>query len=638
MATKYPNLLSPIKLGDTWLRNRIITAPTTIHSASNGEQYPTEEAIVHFANRAKAGAALVTCAGVSFVPTEDDGEHTSWDVYKFNSLNALAHLAECIHFHGAKASMELGGGGMTGGGYAVSDGAPLINLQPGREMPVEEIYRLVKCYADAAEALKSAGFDGLFLHFGHGLQVAQFLSPLTNKRTDEFGGSLENRARYPIMAVDAIRERVGRDMLIEVRISGTEIEEGGFGVEEAIAFTEMIQDKIDMIQVSCGMHNPKYMTVVHPCGFLPPIPNVYLAEAFKKSGRIKIPVVTIGGIQDLDEAEQILVDGRADILAIARGVIADTDLVNKAYAGRNEDVTPCIKCLRCLDSGVFGHKFLCAVNPVIGMEHVLPTIIKPPKAKKKVAIIGGGPAGMEAALTASQRGHDVTLFEKSVSLGGALKYADNVSFKYPLKNFKNYLVRQIEKSDIHIRLNTEATPEMIETGKYDTVYAAIGAKPIISSIKGIDAGNVNPAVETYGREGELGERIVVIGGGQVGCETALHLAKLGKKVTIVEMLPELAPDASPTHRTELLQELDNEANLTYLTNNRCNEITENCVVCASGSIEAESVILATGMRALSDEAEAFRPKTGDFVAIGDCVRARTVENAIKEAYYAAVRL
>ena len=505
-------------------------------------------------------------------------------------------------------------------------------------MPVEEIRRLVKCYGDAAEALKGAGFDGVFLHFGHGLQVAQFLSPLTNKRTDEFGGSLENRARYPMMAIDAIRERVGRDMLIEVRISGTEVEEGGFGLEEAIAFTDMIQDKIDMIQVSCGVHNPKYMTVVHPCGFLPPIPNVYLAEAFKKSGRIRIPVVTIGGIQDLDEAEQILADGRADILAIARGIIADTDLVNKAYAGRNDDVTPCIKCMRCLDSGVFGHKYLCAVNPVIGMEHVLPTMIQPAQAKKKVAVIGGGPAGMEAALTASSRGHNVTLFEKSSSLGGALNFADHVSFKYPLKKFKDYLVRQIEKSGVRVRLNTKATPGLIKTGKYDAVYAAIGAKPIVPLMKGVEAGNAKLAVEIFGREWELGQRIVVVGGGRVGCETALHLAKLGREVTLVEMLSELAPDASPTHRTELLQELDKEADLTYVTNNRCNAITAKGVMCESGPIEADNVILSVGMTALSEEAEAFRPVTNEFAALGDCVRPRRVENAIKEAYYAAVRL
>ena len=640
MATKYPNLLSPIKVGNTMLKNRVITAPTTLHSASNGEQYPTEEAIAHFVGRAKGGAAMVTCAGVSFVPTEDDGMHASWDVYKPNSLNALAHLAECIHFYGAKASMELGGGGMTGGGYAVSDGVLLINRQPGREMPEEEIHRLVKCYADAAGALKEAGFDAVFLHFGHGLQIGQFLSPLTNKRTDKYGGSFENRARYPRMALETIRERVGKDMLIEMRISGSELEEGGICVEEAIAFTEMVQDKIDLVHVSCGIHNPKWMTVTHPCGFLPPIPNVYLAEAFKKSGRIQIPVVTIGGIQDSDEAEKIIADGRADIVSVARGFIADTELVNKIYEGRSDDVTPCIKCMRCHDSTVFGHKYLCAVNPVIGMEHVLSTMIKPPLAKKKVAIIGGGPAGMKAALTAAERGHDVTLYEKSSSLGGTLKFCDYVSFKYPLKKFKDYLIHQVEKSAIRVKVNTKATPDKLKNEHYGEIIVAIGAEPMIPSITGINGKNVVLATDTYGNEKELGNKIVVIGGGQVGCETALHLSKEGKNVTIIEMLPELAPDASITHRTELLLELDREKNLKYITSAKCTKVSDNSVTYMVESdakeIEADRIIIAVGMKPNFSEAEKFIGVADKFTVIGDCVRARTVENAIKDAFYAAV--
>jgi pyruvate/2-oxoglutarate dehydrogenase complex dihydrolipoamide dehydrogenase (E3) component len=271
------------------------------------------------------------------------------------------------------------------------------------------------------------------------------------------------------------------------------------------------------------------------------------------------------------------------------------------------------------------------------MEHVLPNMIQPPKARKKVAIIGGGPAGMKAALTASERGHEVILFEKSHSLGGALNFADSISFKYPLSNFKNYLIGQIEKSQVNVRLNAEVTPELIEKERFDTVYAAIGAKPIVPPIKGSELKNVMQALEVYEKEEEIGERILIIGGGQVGCETGLHLAKLGKKVKIVEMLPELAPDASPTHRTELLQEMDNETNLTYLTNAECNEITENGIVCPSGYLEADMVVLAVGMQPLTDEAEAFRPTMGKFFAIGDCVRPRRVENAIKEAYYAAVR-
>ncbi len=643
MSNEYPNLLSPLKVGNRILKNRLITGPSTLHSASNGEQYPTAEAIAHFAGRAKAGAALVTCAGVSFTPTGDDGMHASWDVYKPNSLNALAHLAERIHYHGALASMELGGGGMTGGGYAVSDGALLINLEPGREMPKEEIARLVKCYGDAAAACRDANFDGVFLHMGHGLQVGQFLSPLTNKRTDEYGGSLENRARYAIEAIDEIRRRVGKNFLIEVRISGTEIEEGGIGIEEAIAFTEMIQDRIDMIHVSCGMHNPKYMTITHPCGFLPSVPNVYLAEAFKKSGKIKIPVVTIGGIQDLDEAEGILADGKADLLCVVRGVIADTDLVNKAYEGRGDDVTPCIKCMRCHDSTVFGHKFLCAVNPVIGMEHELSLVDAKPAKAKKVAVVGGGPAGMKAALTAAERGHDVTLFEKSGSLGGVLKFAAHVPFKYPLNNFREYLVKQIAKSKVTVKLNTEATKAQLLAGGYDKVILALGAEPLILPIPGMAEPFVRKAVDIYDDLASVGNRVVVIGGGQVGCETALHLAMLGKKVTLLEMQKEVAPDASITHRTELLLELAKEKNLTIVTGAKCSSVTRDRVAYldASGKtaeVPADSIIAATGMKPRTETVEALLGSAKRVDIVGDCVRARTVENAMKEGFYSALNV
>ncbi len=643
MSDRYAKLLSPLRVGGKLLKNRIITGPSTLHSASNGEQYPTEEAIAHFAGRAKAGAALVTCAGVSFVPTEDDGMHASWDVYKPNSLNSLAHLAERIHYHGALASMELGGGGMTGGGYAVSDGALLINMEPGREMPVEEIKRLVGCYGDAAAALKDANYDGVFLHFGHGLQVGQFLSPFTNKRTDQYGGSLENRARYAIEIIDEIRRRVGRDMIIEVRISGTEIEKGGIEIEEAIAFTEMIQEKIDLIHVSCGMHNPKYMTVTHPCGYLPPIPNVYLADAFKKSGKITIPVVTIGGIQDLDEAEGILADGRADVLCVVRGVIADTDLVNKAYDEKGEDVVPCIKCMRCHDSTVFGHKFLCAVNPVIGMEHELPSLITPAAEKKKVAVVGGGPAGMKAALSASERGHEVTLYESKETLGGTLHFADHVPFKYPLKNFKDYLIAQIGKSDVKVITGEEVSKDTLLAENYDHVILALGADPVIPPIEGIEDNRIIGSLDLYEKEEEIGKSVIIIGGGEAGCDTALYLAQKGKEVTIIEMKDELAQEGSMTHRTELLLELEGEKGISSVTSAVCTEVKKGAVSYRSAdgtitTIEANSIVLAAGLRAKTTAVDALQGSAPKVSAIGDCVKARTVENAVKEAFYTALNI
>lgn len=634
---KIPKALTPVRIGNVLLKNRIVSAPTTMHSLSNGELYPTEDAISFFESRARAGVGMVTVAGLKVgKDVADDGQNTAWDVNQPNHRNKLMELVERVHFYGAKISMELIG--IFPEGYTVSDGCSIMGWATGHEITREAMEAFKEEWAQAAADLVDCGFDAILIHSGHSVPLAQFLSPLTNKRTDEYGGSTENRCRYLIEILDAIRARVGSKLLIEVRISGTEFEEGGIDLEEGIRIGELIQDHLDILQVSAGMHNPKWMTWVHPCGFRPPMPNVYVAEAFKKTGKFHVPIVTLGAIDSLESAESIIADGKADLVTMARSLIADPELIHKGMAGKTADVTPCIKCMRCHDSTVYGHHFQCAVNPTAGLEASLNKLVQEPGECKKVAIIGGGPAGMKAACVASDRGHQVTLFEATNRLGGMLHYAGYFSFKYPVKDYMNWLIGQVNKRPIDVKLGTKATPETVQG--YDAVLVAIGAEPLILPVPGVEQAKV--AIETLGHEEELGSSVILIGGGQVGCETALHYAKLGKKVTVMEMQSELAPDASTTGRNELLTEIAAEPNFIPLTGAKCVSLTATSVTYEKDgkqeTITANSVVLSAGMKAKTQEADSFIGTALAFAEIGDCVRARTVEYATKEAYYAAVNL
>ena len=634
---KIPKVLQPVRIGGVLLKNRIISAPTTMHSLSNGELYPTEDAISFFESRARAGVGRVTVAGLKVgKDVAADGQNTAWDVNQPNHRNKLMELVERVHFYGAKISMELFG--IFPEGYTVSDGCSIMGWATGHEITHEAMEQFKEEWAQAAADLVDCGFDAILIHSGHSVPLAQFLSPLTNKRTDEYGGSTENRCRYLIEILDAIRARVGNKLLIEVRISGTEFEEGGIDLEEGIRIGELIQDHLDILQVSAGMHNPKWMTWVHPCGFRPPMPNVCVAEAFKKTGKFHVPIVTLGAIDSLESAESIIADGKADLVTMARSLIADPELIRKGMKGKTADVTPCIKCMRCHDSTVYGHHFQCAVNPTAGLEASLQKLVQEPGECKKVAVIGGGPAGMKAACVASDRGHQVTLFEQSDRLGGMLHYAGYFSFKYPVKDYMNWLIAQVNKRPIDVKLGTKAAPETVQG--YDAVLVAIGAEPLILPVPGVEQAKI--AIETLGHEDTLGDSVILIGGGQVGCETALHYAKLGKKVTVMEMQAELAPDASTTGRNELLTEIEAEPNFITLTGARCVSLTATSVTYEKDgkleTISADSVVLSAGMKAKTREADSFIGTAPDFAEIGDCVRARTVEYATKEAYYAAVNL
>ena len=633
MHMQYQNALSPIRVGRFVFKNRIEVAPSAFATIDSAQPVPTDESMKLFADRAKTGAGHVTVTGFSVVPESE----SRWDLGIKQTRDRLSTMVESIHYYGAKASMEFVSAFF--GDYGVSDGAPGIYGIVAREIPVDEMMRYRDRYIECALALKKIGFDGIFLHFGHGMPLAQFLSPYTNKRTDEYGGSFENRTRYLLDILSSIRQSVGSSMFIEARISGSEYQKGGIDLNESIRIGEAFSPYLDILQVSAGLHTPDWMTYTHPSGFRSRLPNVHLARAFKESGRIKCNVSTLGAIRDLQDSDDLIASGTADFTAMARALIADPEMISKCINGRIEDVVPCIQCMRCHDSGIYGEHFQCSVNPKAGMEFWIGSMETPPKKVKKVAVVGGGPAGMRAAMTAAERGHNVTLYEMSDALGGLMRYAEHVSFKYPHARYIRYMRDQIGKSAVTVILNTRATPEMIKSEGFDAVISAVGAEPVIPGIPGVE--HAVTAIEAHSAEDTLGDSIVIIGGGQVGVELALHLDIAGKKSTVLEMRSEIAPDASKTQRDELLVELSGSG-VTVINNAACTAIEPGKVFYnhngAIEHIEANSIIIAVGMKARTAESDRFIGAADTFCPVGDCNSPRILEWATKEAYNAAMNL
>jgi 2,4-dienoyl-CoA reductase-like NADH-dependent reductase (Old Yellow Enzyme family)/thioredoxin reductase len=559
---------------------------------------------------------------------------------------AVGKLADAISRHGAVASIELQHGGSHSYGSA-QDGNQVYGPveyadEEGRHilpMTEEIIEMTINKFAEAAAFAKRCGFGMVTIHGGHGWLISQFVSPISNTRTDRWGGSVENRCRLPVAICQAVRKAVGPGFPIEIRISGSECHPGGYDIDEGVAIAKQLDGYADLIHVSAGSHEVwDVFTVTHPSMFLPDGANVRFAAEVKKHVKNSY-VATVGALAVPDQLEEIIASGKADVVEIARGLIADPDLPLKARTGRQDDINTCMRCLACFSNLIQKGHFLCAINPVIGHE-TEDRMQLPPARKKKILIAGGGIAGMQAALTASERGHEVILVEKSGSLGGALRCEEAVPFKKHLAEYLERQARFVGRAAVDVRLNTPATPELAEELRPDVIIAALGARPVVPNIKGIDGQNVCGAEDVYYNPEKAGKNVVILGGGLVGCELGIYLASLGRRVTIVEMLDSLNDGGNMLQGLAIRLELKRLGIAAHLSTKALEITGQGLVACpadGNGSgertlFEADTVIYAVGQRPLREEAEALRFCAPEFYQIGDCLTPKNITEATRAAY------
>jgi 2,4-dienoyl-CoA reductase-like NADH-dependent reductase (Old Yellow Enzyme family)/thioredoxin reductase len=650
---KYPNLFTPIKLGELVLRNRILQAPMGPNNLTP-EGYLTPETIAFYEARAAGGAAVVTI-GESIVHSRTGAGHkTSMDLLSLDNpavYPSLRRAARAIKHHGAIPSIELQHAGKYGG-FGKNESDPRVRYGPSHEvtpdgqeileMPEEMILEIVEAYGKAAFRLKEVGFEMLLIHAGHGWLLHQFISPVDNKRKDKYGGSLENRARFALMVVDSVRKAVGPRFPIEFRMSGDEFREGGYHLEDGIKLAKMVDGKVDLIHVSAACHGlpPTELFVrTHPIYFWEHGCNVYLAAAIKRE--VKTPVACVGALNEAEQMEKIIASGQADVVAVARALLADPNFPKKAAAGKILEITPCIRCLYCITHW-FGGEMTCTVNPKAGREFENKFMAHPPVKHKRVLIAGGGPAGLQAAITASERGHQVILCEKSPSLGGVLKSLEGIPFKEDVIRFKKYLEHMVNASGTVVILNQEVTPEFAASQHPDVLIAAVGAEPVVPAMQGIRNENVVMANDIRRPGIKIGKTVVILGGGLVGCEEAIYLAMQGKEVTVVEMLEKHARDANGVIKLALGVEF-RKYSIRILTGTRGKSIEKEGLLCIDPQgkevlYKADTIICALGQKSLTYTVDQLRGTAPEFYFIGDCVKPQKIVEAITAGYDTAMDL
>ena len=640
---RYPHLFSPIKIGKQVVKNRIFMPPLSTNLGNKG--YVTDELIEHYRARAKGGVGLFVTEVVTIEPTYVylPGDMS---IYDDSFIEGWKKLAAAVHEYGAKILPQLFHPAYmafpipgTPRLIAPSNVGPYYAKEAPRPVTKEELKVIIEQFADAAQRVQKSGADGVEIHaaHAHGL-LGGFLSPQYNKRTDEYGGNIDARLKLTLEVIEAIRKRCGEEFIIDVRISGDEYSDGGLNINDMIYVSKQLENHgVDMIHVSGGTTIARGSSI--------PAAGTKMGSHSQLSAKIRkyvsIPVTTVGRIIEPWIAEELIANGMADACMIGRANLCDPEFSNKAKAGKSEDIRPCIGCLRCLNGIMFGKPIACTMNPSFSLENE--DTILPADIKKKILVVGGGPAGMEAAYIAKKRGHDVVLCEKDSELGGALKVACVPIGKQDLCQVIKWMRHRLEKENVNIQTNTNVTLELLKTKFKDyEVIASTGAKPLII--------NAFTQFKQWMRADDVlagrafpGRKIVIIGGGSVGCETADYLAPLindrfprNRDVTIIEMAQEVMMNESGPGRSLLVQRMIKKG-VKILVNTKVAAVEKDKIKYLQNGVEgviddADTLIFACGYQTDSAFENMLKELKMSYHLIGDAHQVGNIKDAIGEAY------
>ena len=638
---RFSHLLSPITIGNVRFGSRIFSAPMS-GADITADCCIGSGSTAFYELRARGGAAAVTVSECVVHPETDRSFMYHPDDRVPGALASFARTADAIARHGAVPSAELSHAGRYAGSYRLelAPGEKPVKYGPSddfedgveiRALTEAQIADIVASYGRAAAFLKRAGYKMVMIHGGHGWLINQFLSPAFNRRTDRYGGSFENRMRFALEVVSAVRAAVGPGFPIEFRMSGDEYLPGGYDLAGGVEIAKALDGHVDLLHVSAASHHNGF-ALTHPSMFESHGRNVSLAAEIKS--HVKTPVATLGGLNDPEQMEDILASGKADVICLGRALLADPYLPRKVAGGHPEDIRRCLRCFTCMAERVQTATRRCAVNPVIGHEaEPLP----PQSAPRTVIVAGGGVGGMQAAATAASRGHRVILCEKSDTLGGIVNCERAIPFKREMYELGRTLERECRRAGVDIRLSTPVTPELCRELSPDALIVAVGSEPIVPPLPGIE--RAIGVQELPERAGEVGKTVAILGGGLAGCECAVHLAREGKTVHLIELRGALAPDANVRHRPILLAELQ-KCGVTVHLNCAGKAVTPEGLLCEEAGrealIPAAAVICAAGQRARRSLVDALHRAAPFVRPIGDCTGPANITKAIYEGYHAAL--